>query len=100
MKKIKKLSSRSGFFIGFLLILLIVGGLALSWVTEYIWMDSLDYGSVFTTILSIKVMLGVIGFVLFAIITYITLFWIRKAYSSHFAAQQLPPIFRNNKAMN
>jgi uncharacterized protein len=100
LKKMKKIGSRSGFFIGFLVVLFIIVGLGLNWVTEYIWMDSLDFASVFTTILSIKVMLGAIGFVLFAIITYLTLFWIKRTYFSHFSIHQLPPFLQSGKTLN
>ncbi|RKQ35913.1 UPF0182 family protein [Oceanobacillus halophilus] len=100
MKKMKKIGNRTGIILGIIFILFILGTIGLKWVTEYIWMDSLDFGSVFTTIFTTKLMLGVIGFVLFAVITYITLFWIRRAYTTHFDAHQLPPIFNQKKVMN
>ncbi|WP_156289558.1 UPF0182 family membrane protein [Oceanobacillus salinisoli] len=99
MRKIKKLGNRSGIIIGIVFMLFIIGTLGLNWVTEYIWMDSLDFGSVFTTIFMTKVMLGVIGFILFAVVTYITMFWIRRSYTTHFDPHQLPPVFRQGKVM-
>src|SRR5699024_9850774 len=55
--------------------------------------------SVFTTILWSKVILGVIGFLVFGVITYITVYWIRRSYLSHFAPAQLPKLVLQKKHM-
>lgn len=59
-------------------------------VTNYIWMDSLDFSSVYTTILYSKVTIGLIGFALFFILTLLTLYFIRYSYMKQFAPSQLP----------
>ncbi|MFX9027548.1 hypothetical protein ABTN22_19055, partial [Acinetobacter baumannii] len=59
--------------------------------------DSLDFGSVYTTILGTKVMLGAAGFVLFTAATFLTLVWVRRSYSGHFDVHSLPPILQQRK---
>lgn len=101
MKKYRKLGGWSGGIITALVLLFILGTIAFQWITEYIWMDSLNFGSVFTTILQSKVMLGAIGFVIFGFVMWLTLFWIRRTYLSHFDRNQLPPFFfQKPKTMN
>ncbi len=78
---------------------MIVGLLSNQMITDYIWMDSLGFSQVFTTVLGSKVLLGVIGFVLFAVCTYVTFFWIRRSYISHFDQVQLPQIMFARKKM-
>lgn len=65
--------------------------------TNYIWMDSIDFSSVYTTILYSKVTIGATGFVLFFILTFITLYVIRYSYTKHFAPGQLPGIVSSNR---
>lgn len=60
-------------------------------------MDSVGYETVYTTILYSKATLGIVGFLLFAILTFATLYWIRKSYLSHFSKAQLPDFFMNQK---
>ncbi|WP_449354051.1 UPF0182 family membrane protein [Virgibacillus natechei] len=98
--QLKKFGKRFGIIIAILLFLLIVGSVAFSWITDYIWMDNLDFGGVFTTILGSKVLLGVAGFILFAVVTYFTFFWIIRSYVTHFDSHQLPPIILKRKIMN
>src|SRR5699024_3425655 len=62
-------------------------------------MDSLDFSGVFTTILTSKVLLGAFGFVLFAVCTFITIYWIRRSYLKYFDSSQLPPVMRKGKIM-
>ncbi|HLT56058.1 MAG TPA: UPF0182 family protein [Bacillota bacterium] len=99
MKKIRKFGKRSGIISGILIFLIVTVMLGIQWVTEYIWMDSVDYSSVFVTIFQTKVLLGTAGFVLFAILTYITLFWISRSYKKHFDIHQLPPFFSQGKLL-
>ncbi len=101
MKKFRKFSGRTGWIIGVLLLLLIIGSTAFQWATEYIWMDSLHFSSVFTTILGSKAMLGTAGFVIYGFVTWLTLFWIRKSYFSHFERDQLPAfLFAQKRAVS
>src|SRR5690625_2318883 len=62
-------------------------------------MDSVGFSSVFTTVLWNKVLLGVVGFILFAVSGFFTLFWTRKSYIKHFHVGQLPTIVLNKKKM-
>ncbi|WP_338471405.1 UPF0182 family protein [Niallia sp. XMNu-256] len=99
LPKLPKFNGWTGGIIGTLLILFIIGISTFQWITEYIWMDSLEFGSVFTTILSSKLMLGVAGFVVYGFVTWLTLFWIRRSYLSHFDQQQLPAFLYERKAI-
>lgn len=99
MKQVRKFSGRSGWIIAILLLLFIVATVTFQWVTEYIWMDSLDFSSVFTTILTSKMLLGGAGFVIYGLATGITLFWIRKSYFSHFQREQLPAFLATQKGL-
>ncbi|WP_087974335.1 UPF0182 family protein [Oceanobacillus rekensis] len=101
MKKFQKLGSWSGVIIGILLLLFILGAVAFQWITEYIWMDSVAFGNVFKTVLGSKLMLGAAGFVIFGLVTWVTVFWVRRSYLSHFDPNQLPAFFYQKKmAMN
>ncbi|MGM8366800.1 UPF0182 family membrane protein [Virgibacillus sp. W0181] len=95
-----KIGKRMRFIIALLLVLIVVGFIVFQWLTDYIWMDTLGYESIFMTIFTSKVALGVSGFVLFFICTYFTLFWIRHTYVSHFGREQLPPIMLHRKQMS
>ena len=77
-----------------LLLLFILGTFAFRLFTDYIWMDSLSFGSVYTTVLYTKVLLGVSGFVLFFVLTFGTIYWLRVSYMNHFSYVQLPPIVK------
>jgi hypothetical protein len=96
-KKWKKRGNRTGITIGILLLLLILVIASFRWIIDYIWMDHLDFESVFTTILGSKIMLGIIGFLLFSILMYVTLSWIRKSYLGHLSKHQLPSIITSRK---
>ncbi|MFC0301633.1 UPF0182 family protein [Virgibacillus soli] len=100
LKRWKKIGNKIAITFGILFFLLVVGWPALQWATEYIWMDSLGFGNVYVTILQSKILLGVIGFILFSFTTYIMLFWIRHAYIRHFEPKQLPPVILNRKISN
>ncbi|GAB4075172.1 UPF0182 family protein [Barrientosiimonas marina] len=88
-----------GYVVLAVIVLVIAGLFAMQIMTDYYWMDSLNFSSVFTKILTSKVLLGVAGFILFAICTFITLFWIRRSYVKHFDSNQLPPILKRRKIM-
>lgn len=97
LKRWKKLGSRFGMVIAVIFLLIIIGLPTFQWLIDYIWMDTLGFGSVYTTILTSKIALGVSGFILFSVTIYLTLFWIRRSYLSHFDDHQLPPVILNRK---
>lgn len=97
LHRLRKFGKGGGIIIAVLFILLLLGFSTFRWFTNYIWMDTLDFESVYITIFTSKIVLAVTGFVLFAAVTYITLWWIRRSYLSHFSRQQLPPIFLSRK---
>src|SRR5699024_4079480 len=80
-----------------LLLLVIIGVFAFQVATEYIWMDSLSFGDVYTKVLYTKVALSVSGFILFFLLSLGTGYWIRNSYLSHFSASQLPPVIKQKK---
>jgi len=65
--------------------------------TNYIWMDTLGFSTIYTTILSSKVLLGLSGFILFFLLTFGTLYWIRLSYLNQFTPVQLPAFIVNKK---
>ncbi|MCM3740207.1 UPF0182 family protein [Oceanobacillus luteolus] len=93
----KKTGKIFGIIFGILLAIGLVFLLTFNWITDYIWMDNLGFGNVFTTILGSKLTLMGIGFVLFFIATFITLQWIRSSYVNHFHESQLPPFLAEKK---
>ena len=96
-QKWSKLGRRLGKTVVFFIILALLVLLSLNWVTEYIWMGTVGYQETYMTILTSKVMLGIVGFIVFSIFTYITLSWIRRVYVGYFSAEQLPGIVTNKK---
>ncbi|RYG74190.1 UPF0182 family protein [Lentibacillus lipolyticus] len=97
--KLNKKLNWLGYLVLALVVLVIAGTFSIGIITDYIWMDSLNYADVFTTVLTSKVILGASGFVLFAAGTFFTLYWIRRSYIKHFDAGQLPPILLKRKAI-
>lgn len=81
----------------FVIVVVVLGGVAVHFWTDYIWMDSLGFGSVFTTILGSKVLLAGAGFLLFAGAMFVTSVWIYRTYVHELAAEQLPPLFFSRK---
>ncbi|MDQ0351273.1 uncharacterized membrane protein (UPF0182 family) [Alkalibacillus filiformis] len=78
--------------------IIVIGLLSLSWITEYIWMGSLGFEQVFTTVLFSRAALGVVGFVLYFVVTYITLYWIHKSYIRFLNHSMIPNILLNKKS--
>nr|WP_246569916.1 UPF0182 family protein [Lentibacillus saliphilus] len=97
MEKWRKKIKRIGYTVAIILLLVIGGIIANNLLVDYIWMDTIGFGDVFKTVLGSKVILGVAGFVIYGIATYMTLFWIRRTYLSHFDKVQLHPLFLNRK---
>src|SRR5690625_6601946 len=60
-------------------------------------MDSLDFSKVYTTILYSKAILGISGFVLFFILSFVTLYWIRLSYTKQYSQAQLPVVITKNR---
>src|SRR5690625_1701128 len=98
LKQVQKMSGAVGIIFLIALFIMMVMIPAFQWLIDYIWMDTLGYGSVYTTMLTSKIVLALSGFVLFFLTLFFTLFWIRKTYLSHFDANQLPPLVLNRKA--
>lgn len=97
LEKFQNVSKRFVFTIVAIFVLLTVAIFAFRISTNYIWMDSLQFSSIYTTILYSKITIGLSGFVLFFIITYITLYFIRHSYMKHFDAVQLPEPVRKKR---
>ena len=76
--------------------IIIVGVIAFRLFTNYIWMDNLGFESVYMTILLSKTSLGVIGFLLFFLITFFTIRFIQRAYV-HSLNQNIIPEYMLNK---
>ncbi|MEC5425965.1 UPF0182 family protein [Virgibacillus sp. C22-A2] len=100
IEKWKRIGNRIGVILGILVLLFILSLFAFDWITDYIWMSTLGFSDVYTTILGSKVLLGAIGFFLFFALSYLTLSWIRKSYINHFDQHQLPPVVLNRKMSN
>ncbi|MFZ0474349.1 MAG: UPF0182 family protein [Halobacillus sp.] len=96
-KKQKKYLGLAGKILGVLIVLAFLLWLTLSWITDYIWMDSLGFESVYTTIFSTKILLGIIGFIVYFALTYVTLSLIRKGYIRYFERDELPSVIRDKK---
>ncbi|WP_188457014.1 UPF0182 family membrane protein [Virgibacillus oceani] len=95
--KWKKRLNWIGYIVIGIILVFILGVFANHLITNYIWMDSLGFSEVYTTILGSKVLLGVVGFLLFFIGTVITLFWIRRSYISQLHKSQLPKVVLDKK---
>lgn len=93
----KNVSKRFSFISFLIVALLIILYVAFHIYTNYIWMDTLGFSSIYTKILSSKVMLGISGFVLFFLLTFGTLYWIRLSYMNQFKSGELPLFIINKK---
>lgn len=96
-EKLQNVSKRFVTSIVAVILLLILVIFAFRIATNYIWMDSLDFASIYTTILYSKATIGVTGFILFFLLTYVTLYFIRYSYMKHFDTAQLPQVVSKNK---
>lgn len=99
LERFKKITKRVSILVIFVLSLIVLGFLAFYFLTDYIWMDSLGFSSIFTTIYGSKILLAAIGFVIFGLSAFVTMNWIRLSYLNHFNPRQLPPIVANRKIM-
>ncbi|GEL77173.1 UPF0182 family membrane protein [Tenuibacillus multivorans] len=94
---LNKLLKRLKFVFLILLPIVIAGFIGFHILTNYIWMDTLGFESVYTTILTSRVALGVIGFVLFLVVGLFTLKWIHKSYLGYLNQNVLPEALLNKK---
>nr|WP_156645472.1 UPF0182 family protein [Lentibacillus sp. JNUCC-1] len=97
MEKWTKRLKRIGIAVAILLFIVIVGMMSMNLFVDYIWMDTIGFAGVFKTVLSSKVILGLSGFVIYGLTTYLTLFWIYRTYMSHFDRVQLHPLLLKRK---
>ncbi|MHA6252329.1 UPF0182 family membrane protein [Oceanobacillus sp. CAU 1775] len=97
LAKFKRLGKIFGIIFGILLAIGIIFLISFNWITDYIWMDNLDFGNIFTTILGTKAILIGAGFLLFFVVSFVTLQWIRSSYVSQLHSSQLPPIIKEKK---
>lgn len=96
-KKKPRMSKAKSITLIVIILLFIVGALSVSFITDFIWMDSLGFRDLFTTILGSKVLLAGIGFIVFLVLSMITFFWVRSTYIGHLKQEQLPPIILEKK---
>ncbi|MCA0970715.1 UPF0182 family protein [Halobacillus litoralis] len=96
-RKWKKFGGWFGKFAMILIVLLILVSISFGWFIDYIWMGSVGFQESFMTILTSKLMLGGVGFILFSVFTYIMFGWIRSVYVGYFSAEQLPGFIHNKK---
>ncbi|WP_337194037.1 UPF0182 family protein [Pontibacillus yanchengensis] len=80
-----------------LFVLLILSLLSFNWITDYIWMGTVGYQESYMTILTSKLMLGVVGFIVFSIFSYIMFSWVRRVYVGYFTNEQLPGVVTSKK---
>lgn len=80
-----------------LVLILVIGTFGFEIATKYIWMDTLNFSDVYTTILYSKVTLGVSGFILFFVLSFLTFYWIRLSYTKQFNDVQLPTVISNGR---
>ncbi|MDR6226579.1 UPF0182 family membrane protein [Desmospora profundinema] len=73
-----------GKWLGGLLLFLIISNVVVNRFADYIWMESLGFRSVFTTIFMAKITLGLIGFFLFFTSTFILFSNIRSIFLREF----------------
>src|SRR5699024_11451754 len=85
---LKKINKRASFTIIIIALIIISVIAAYKLLKEYVWMDTVGFEHVFTTILYSKISLGVIGFLLFGILIFIILYWLRRSYISLFQVRK------------
>nr|WP_239534196.1 UPF0182 family protein [Thalassobacillus pellis] len=95
--RMKQVGTLMGKLAGIVLLLFLLVLISLQWITDYIWMDSLGYKDVYTTVFGSKILLGVIGFISFFALTFVTFTWIRRNYLKHFTPEQLPAFVQQKK---
>src|SRR5690625_6997107 len=87
---LKKINKRASFTIIIIALIIISVIAAYKLLKEYVWMDTVGFESVFTTILYGKISLGVIGLLCFGFLSFITVYLLLRSYMSHFHRGYLP----------
>lgn len=102
-KNVEKLKKKKPgwllYVLALLILIVIAGAVAIHFSTRFLWMESLGFSGVFTTILWSKISLAGAGFLLFAGAMFITLFLIYRTYFKALSAGKLPPFFFSRKIM-
>src|SRR5699024_9921090 len=93
----KRFGKRSSIILLVIVALIVLAIISFNIVTEYIWMGTLDFEKVYTTILYSKISLAVAGFILFFILTFITLYFIRRSFMKQFSEVQLPNFIKERR---
>lgn len=75
-----------------LVALVVLLGLGIHLIAEYIWMGTLGFADVFRTIFLTKLSLGVLGFLLYAVPLFLALYGVRRVYLRMFEASGLPQV--------
>lgn len=97
LEQVLKFGKRFSSLIIILVLILVIGTFGFEIATKYIWMDTLNFSDVYTTILYSKVTLGVSGFILFFVLSFLTFYWIRLSYTKQFNDVQLPTVISNGR---
>ncbi|HLQ74361.1 MAG TPA: UPF0182 family protein [Bacillota bacterium] len=97
LERFKKISKRISILFVIVVTGFIIGAPTFRAFIDYIWMKSLDFDGVFSTIFITKLILVGIGFVLFFVCTIFTGRWIYQALTSNFQVTQAFPPLTNKK---
>lgn len=97
IQKLQKLGKRSSITIATIIILIVLASITFRLSTNYIWMDSLGFSNVYTTILYSKIGIGITGFIMFFILTFLTFYFIRFSYLKHLTQIKFPPILTKKR---
>ena len=80
-----------------IILLIVAFNLAVKWLADYIWMDTLGFRSIFITIFTAKVSLGLIGFVLFFVSSFVLFLNVRSTYLREFPNERFVSFVQNRK---
>ncbi|MFS8580810.1 MAG: UPF0182 family protein, partial [Novibacillus thermophilus] len=80
-----------------IILFIVAFNLAVKWLADYIWMDTLGFRSIFITIFTAKVSLGLIGFVLFFVSSFVLFLNVRSTYLREFPNERFVSFVQNRK---
>lgn len=80
-----------------IILFIVAFNLAVTWLADYIWMDTLGFRSIFITIFTAKVSLGLIGFVLFFVSSFVLFLNVRSTYLREFPNERFVSFVQNRK---
>ncbi len=86
-----------GKFAAVFVVILILGGIAVNILTDYIWSDHLGYASVFMTMFLTQISLWIAGFLLFFVSTLLLFFNIRSVFLKDYPNEKLPAVVMQRK---